>query len=122
MHVDRLIDVLVAELERDAKLEKGDPLRRSLRQREDLIAKITRLQMSKGKKNKEYANKGQSRVKLGRPRRDLNPESPGRSFLKKVGEVISDEEGSEVDSPREGATEVRVEAGPGHESRTQKEF
>jgi hypothetical protein len=116
MTIDSLLDAMLADYKRDIELSNDDPMKRTVEQRDELLARITRLQLSRnrGRTNSQSTKDGVSRngIRMGRPRRDLNPESPAKEFLKKLGEVTRDERGN---STEEGTAEGGVEARAAHE-------
>lgn len=117
MRVDKILDILAAELEADSKLLAGDPNKRTIEQRDDLLHKIVRLQISRGNVNAKTTKEGISRngIKVGRPRRDLNPESQGKEFLRNLEKVVNKDERKEGKISEEGKLEASEQNRSGDE-------
>lgn len=102
MDVNGIINLLTKELEADSKLAVDDPNKRNKKERDKLIGRILRLEEIRLRRSKNRAPQsptgtGISRngVPLGRPRKDLNPESEGKAFIRQVSKAVVN--GEEVD-------------------------
>lgn len=103
--VNQIIGFLMEELRADALRKDDSPFKLSKYQRDEMFNKLIRLQLTKGKVRKtpmtEQGLTQKNNVKLGRPRKDLNPDTPASSFMRELRARVKDEEKQHVQEPTE---------------------
>jgi hypothetical protein len=116
--IDSLLDAMLKELDRDAGLPDGHPQKRNLEQRDELWARITRLQMSKyrsrvmSQANSTIKNGvSQNGKRMGRPPQNVHVDPEARKFLQKVSEVTKHERTEGKESPEVPEHETSHEGG-----------
>lgn len=105
--VNQVIDLIMEELRRDALLKDDDPFKMPVYMRNDYFKKLFELQRQRlnisktskilhAKREERAEARGQVLRPVGRPRKDLYPDSPSKEFLREL-DKRTKAHGEEVD-------------------------